>query len=282
MGSCGCKKKNCIKCSGSKSDAQTLADVVNKLNEIEAALEQVQSDTKFLQCGSPIMMLQRESDIACFDMETGLGSECWDGWVVCDGGTYQDSGGENFETPNMFNRFPVGAGDAYIVGATGGADSVTLIVSQIPAHAHTVTDPGHTHTVTDPGHNHGATSAPHTHTFTGTPHTHEMATAGTHAHNVQVGNQGTGLRGGGENNTATSGLSTFTTDGNGDHVHVISNGTAGGTVGDASAAITVSNAFTGITNVSDTTGITLVDTGGGESHENRPPYYAVLFVIKLS
>lgn len=37
------------------------------------------------------------------------------------------------------DRFPVGAGSSYALGATGGAATVTLSVSQIPAHNHTVT-----------------------------------------------------------------------------------------------------------------------------------------------
>lgn len=37
------------------------------------------------------------------------------------------------------DRFPVGAGLSYALGATGGAATVTLSVSQIPAHNHTVT-----------------------------------------------------------------------------------------------------------------------------------------------
>ena len=50
------------------------------------------------------------------------------GWVICDG---------NNSTPDLRNRFVVGAGDSYAVDATGGADSVTLTLDQIPAHTHT-------------------------------------------------------------------------------------------------------------------------------------------------
>lgn len=72
------------------------------------------------------------------------------GWALCDGTN---------GTPNLKNRFIVGAGDAYAVGATGGADSVTLNESQIPSHTHaisatTVSAGAHNHTITDPGHSH--------------------------------------------------------------------------------------------------------------------------------
>ena len=54
------------------------------------------------------------------------------GFTLCDG---------NNSTPDLRDRFVVGAQNAYSVGATGGADSVTLTVSQIPSHNHSVTFP---------------------------------------------------------------------------------------------------------------------------------------------
>ena len=55
------------------------------------------------------------------------------GFVLCDG---------NNNTPDLRNRFVVGAGSGsnYSVNDTGGADSVTLTVNQIPAHTHTYVD----------------------------------------------------------------------------------------------------------------------------------------------
>jgi len=52
------------------------------------------------------------------------------GWKLCDG---------NHGTPDLRNRFVVGAGTGgnYSPGDTGGANSVTLTVAQIPAHTHT-------------------------------------------------------------------------------------------------------------------------------------------------
>ena len=51
------------------------------------------------------------------------------GWVLCDG---------NNSTPDLRNRFIVGAGNSYNVGVTGGFDSVSLSESQIPGHTHGV------------------------------------------------------------------------------------------------------------------------------------------------
>jgi len=53
------------------------------------------------------------------------------GWQICDG-----SAG----TPNLRDRFVVGAGSSYAVGATGGAAQVTLTIDQIPAHTHGYSD----------------------------------------------------------------------------------------------------------------------------------------------
>jgi microcystin-dependent protein len=63
------------------------------------------------------------------------------GWLLCNG----TSG-----TPDLRNRFVVGAGSTYAVGATGGSADSTL-----PSHSHGVSDPTHAHGVYDPGHAHG-------------------------------------------------------------------------------------------------------------------------------
>ncbi|APR88473.1 Phage tail fiber protein [Minicystis rosea] len=51
------------------------------------------------------------------------------GWALCDG---------TQGTPDLRDKFVVGAGSSYSVGATGGADQVTLTVNQMPAHTHVV------------------------------------------------------------------------------------------------------------------------------------------------
>mgnify|MGYP000706311709 CR=1 FL=1 len=72
------------------------------------------------------------------------------GWLLCDG----TSG-----TLDLRNKFIVGAGSTYAVGDTGGVDTVTLSVAQMPSHTHTVAgttaaDGIHSHTVNDPSHAH--------------------------------------------------------------------------------------------------------------------------------
>jgi hypothetical protein len=58
------------------------------------------------------------------------------GWALCDG-----TGG----TPDLRNRFIIGAGSTYAVGTSGG--STTIEASNLPKHAHYIVDPGHSHDV---------------------------------------------------------------------------------------------------------------------------------------
>jgi hypothetical protein len=57
------------------------------------------------------------------------------GWLLCDGAN---------STPDLRNRFVVGATSTYAVGATGGSADAIVV-----SHTHTATS-----VVTDPGHNH--------------------------------------------------------------------------------------------------------------------------------
>lgn len=52
-----------------------------------------------------------------------------DGWQLCDGTN---------NTPDLRDRFVVGAGDGYAVGATGGEKEVKLTVQQMPSHTHDI------------------------------------------------------------------------------------------------------------------------------------------------
>jgi len=56
------------------------------------------------------------------------------GWVLCDG---------NNGSPDLRNRFIVGAGDTYSVAQTGGSANAIVV-----SHTHTITDNGHNHIVT--------------------------------------------------------------------------------------------------------------------------------------
>ena len=106
-----------------------------------------------------------------------LGSTAPEGWAICDGSPHGSAelqtllGSPN--TPNLTDRFVRGAGATTVVG-TGGATSVALTTTHMPAHDHDL----------------GTQSANHTHTGNtasgGGSHTH-TATSGTvsalHVHN---------------------------------------------------------------------------------------------------
>lgn len=74
----------------------------------------------------------------CIILWSGASGSIPSGYYLCDG---------NNGTPDLRNRFIVGAGDSYSVNQTGGSADAIVVT-----HTHTatsvVTDPGHTHTDT--------------------------------------------------------------------------------------------------------------------------------------
>lgn len=132
------------------------------------------------------------------------------GWVLCNG--------QN-NTPDLRNRFVVGAGDTYAVAATGGAATVTLDTTMIPAHTHVQ----NAHTHTQNAHNHGTTTDGGTTVANGAGNAFATVTASGATGNVAV-----------------------------------ANGTA------------VNQDATAVNQ----------NTGGGLAHENRPPYYALAYIMK--
>jgi hypothetical protein len=69
-------------------------------------------------------------------MWSGAADKIPTGWKLCDG---------NNGTPDLRNRFLVGAGDDYPVNNKGGQNQVTLSVGELPKHSHDVEDRGHSH-----------------------------------------------------------------------------------------------------------------------------------------
>lgn len=74
------------------------------------------------------------------------------GWMLCEGQllsiaenetlfqligtTYGGDGQETFALPDLRGRIPIHQGNGIILAETGGAEEITLTVSQIPAHSH--------------------------------------------------------------------------------------------------------------------------------------------------
>jgi len=104
------------------------------------------------------------------------------GWLLCDGSS---------STPDLRNRFVVGATSTYAVGATGGSADA-IVVSH--THTATVTDAGHNHTVTvnNQGSQNGSVSGGGSMPTTagGTPTT-STATTGITVANSTTGSSGT-------------------------------------------------------------------------------------------
>jgi microcystin-dependent protein len=155
------------------------------------------------------------------------------GWLLCDG---------TLGTPNLRDRFIVGAGSTYAVNATGGAATVTLATGNLPSHAHGVN-------ITT-----GVESATHTHggatggMNSNTVHSHQTAVSDYFGSTIAVnrGDGGTPL------NTSSVNL---------DHTHNF--GTGGQSV----------NHTHNVNGTSDA-------TGSGTAHENLPPYYALSYIMK--
>lgn len=74
------------------------------------------------------------------------------GWMFCEGQllpisenetlfqligtTYGGDGQSTFALPDLRGRIPIHQGNGFILAETGGAEEITLTVSQIPAHSH--------------------------------------------------------------------------------------------------------------------------------------------------
>ncbi|MDG4596873.1 MAG: tail fiber protein [Candidatus Contendobacter sp.] len=76
------------------------------------------------------------------------------GWMFCEGQllpisenetlfqligtTYGGNGQDTFALPDLRGRLPLHMGNGFVLAETGGVEEVTLTVSQIPAHSHSL------------------------------------------------------------------------------------------------------------------------------------------------
>jgi microcystin-dependent protein len=190
------------------------------------------------------------------------------GWALCNG-----SNG----TPDLRNRFVVGAGSTYSVGDTGGSATSTLTTNELPAHTHSLSASGTT----------SGQSAGHTHTFSGTTggmsanesHSHTATDSG-HDHIYPTQNQGqtdshfndvcaSSSFSGTKNGTPTSdtGYAQVTISSTSvAHTHTYS-GTTSAVSGDHTHTVTVTG--------------TSGSAGSGAAFTNLPPYYALAYIMRL-
>lgn len=220
------------------------------------------------------------------------------GWLLCDGSavsrtTYAvlfsvigiiygaGNGSTTFNLPNGTDAFPVGAGNLYAIGSTGGTTAytpagtvsshthgpgsyVTTAAGTVASHTHTMGN--HTHTVTS--HSHPLSSNGQACiSVVGSGQLHQLAVGNSFAQNITAG---LGSGNGSGTSTSSSALQ-----GNTDGSTPVASGTPSTNTSDATAP-----AFTGsstsITGTSDTTQPTFTGTAATLT----PPYFAVRFIIK--
>src|SRR5436309_793108 len=69
------------------------------------------------------------------------------------GTTYGGDGQSTFALPDLQSRVPIHQGNGFTLAETGGVESVTLTVNQIPAHSHPLLGTTTIATATGPGGN---------------------------------------------------------------------------------------------------------------------------------
>jgi microcystin-dependent protein len=89
------------------------------------------------------------------------------GWALCNGQllpinqnqalfsllgtTYGGNGQTNFALPNLQGEVPIHEGDGHTLGETGGTESVTVSIQQLPTHSHVANATTATATTNVPG-----------------------------------------------------------------------------------------------------------------------------------
>ena len=172
------------------------------------------------------------------------------GWVLCDG---QNS------TPDLRNRFVVGAGDSYAVDATGGSADATLV-----SHTH---GSGNLGTGNAGSHSHSGNT-----NNTG-DHSHSGNTNNTGSHAHRWGTDDSDGASGAGNPDANGGQSWKAwTDDQGSHSHNVNTNNSGS----HSHNINTNNTGDHSHNVNGDT----ASSGSSATGANLPPYYALCYIMK--
>ena len=220
--------------------------------------------------------------------------------------------GNNFRLPDLRNRFIAGAGSSYNVGSTGGANTVSLNTSQMPSHSHGVNSASTAHGHNwggnvgnaNVGHNHGGNvngAGGHGHgiNFGGGGHGHNsQVNGGSHGHGnalggVNASRQGFDANGGNEAvksiNTNNRGIDggghnhgiNFGGGGHGHNTQVNGGGHNHGlSIGNANSTQHNHNVNGNVSQNNSNHNHSTNNAGSGNAHENRPPYFALCYIIQ--
>ena len=115
-----------MKADGGNSDT---VDYYHAYNNKACTLAIIEKTTgKLPQSIIPVMFTK-----GMIMMWYGSSNNVPNGWAICDGKN---------GTPNLTDRFIVGAGSSYSLGALGGTNTVTLNTNQMPSHTHVISGNG--------------------------------------------------------------------------------------------------------------------------------------------
>ena len=172
-------------------------------------------------------------------MWSGSTSSIPSGWALCNGSN---------STPDLRDRFVVGAGSTYDVDDTGGG-TATLTEANMPAHTHSSGTLG------------GSTNSAGSHTHTGTTNT-----TGAHTHTQNMGNS----------NVPTGGATAWSAF----NVGVENNGYQTDSAGNHSHTLNV-NSGGAHTHTVDVNSGNTGSKGSGTAFNIIPKYYALAYIMKL-
>ena len=220
------------------------------------------------------------------------------GFVLCDG---------NNSTPDLRNRFVIGAGNTYSVNDTGGSTTINGNVTHshsTPNHTHglnghTHSTPNHSHSVNSHSHstpNHSHSVSNHTHSISGSVSGNTNNTGG-HSHSVQMANwcQTSNMQGPSRLYGCPSG--SIGTNSSGNHNHSFSgsfsgnsgnsapNTTSSGASNTGNAGANTNNSGSGTSgaangNTTSAGGSNTGNSGSGSTVSVLNPYYALCYIMK--
>lgn len=191
------------------------------------------------------------------------------GWALCDG-TTQNS----VVTPDLREKFVMGAAASTNPGTTGGASSLSLVTANLPSHTHGVgtIGSGHTHSFSGTNtHDHGdgtLSVSSHSHSISGTSHSHSVNYNTSTIYLPATGSATTVVTSvGSGSNSGSTGSANGANSSTGNSSPSISGDTS-------NASISVSGT-TGSASMSGTSAA----TGSGTAFDNRPAFYEIAYIM---